>query len=92
MHMEYQVKLPDHDFVLAAKHKLIPSVIGDMKVVKSKYLTNDAVTYSVATYIGIRSAKHSGSSAYAHLQDLNRVRSLPEFASSFKLTNRRRKK
>ena len=45
MHMEYQVKLPDHDFVLAAKHKLIPSVIGDMKVVKSKDLTNDAVTY-----------------------------------------------
>ena len=49
MHMEYQVKLPDHDFVLAAKHKLIPSVIGDMKVVKSKDLTNDAMTYSGAT-------------------------------------------
>ena len=33
MHMEY------HDFVVAAKHKLIPSVIGDMKLVKSKDLT-----------------------------------------------------
>ena len=40
MHMEYQLKLPDHD-----KHKLIPSVNGDMKLVKSKDLTNDAVTY-----------------------------------------------
>ena len=49
MHMEYQVTLPDHDFVVAAKHKLIPSVIGDMKVVKSKDLMNDAVTYSGAT-------------------------------------------
>ena len=83
MHMEYQVKLPEHDFVLAAKHKLIPSVIGDIEVVKSKDLTNDVVTYSGATYIGIRSAKHSESSAYAHLQDMNRVRSLPEFSSSF---------
>ena len=66
MHMEYQVTLPDHDFVVAPKHKLIPSVIGDMKLVKSKDLTNDAVTYSGATYIGIRSAKHSASSAFAH--------------------------
>ena len=45
-HMEYQVTLRDHDFVVGSKHKLIPSVIGDMKVVKSKDLTNDAVTYS----------------------------------------------
>ena len=34
MHMEYQVTLLDHDFVVGSKHKLIPSVIGDMKVVK----------------------------------------------------------
>ena len=26
MHMEYQVTLPDHDFVVDSKHKLIPSV------------------------------------------------------------------
>ena len=67
MHMEYQVTLPDHDFVADYKHKLIPSVIGDMKVVKSNDLTNDAVSYSGPTYIAIRSAKHSGSSAFHHL-------------------------
>ena len=63
MHMEYQVTLPHHDFVVGSKHKLIPSVIGDMKVVKSKDLTNDGGTYSGPTYIALRSAKHSGSSA-----------------------------
>ena len=63
IHMEYQVTLPDHDFVVAPKHKLIPSVIADMKLVKNKDLTNDAVTYSGAIYLGIRSAKHS---AYLH--------------------------
>ena len=92
MHMEYQVTLPDHDFVVAPKHKLIPSVIGDMKLVKSKDLTNDAVTYSGATYIGIRSAKHSASSAFAHFQDMMRVRSLPEFATSFQTDRHKEKK
>ena len=77
LHMEYQVTLPNHDFVVAAKSKLIPSVIVDMKFVKSKDLTNDVVTYSGATYIGIRSAKHSASSTFAHFEDMMRVRSLP---------------
>ena len=92
MHMEYQVTLPDHDFVVAPEHKLIPSVIGDMKVVKSKDLSNDAVTYSGATYIGIRSAKHSGSSAFSHLQDMRRIRSPPEFRSSFQNDRQQEKK
>ena len=90
--MEYQDTLPDHDFVVASKHKLIPSVIGDMKLVKSKDLTNDVVTYSGATYIGIRSAKHSTSSAFAHFQDMMRVRSLPEFATSFQNDRHKEKK
>ena len=60
MHMKYQVTLPDHDFVAGCKIKLIPQVIGNMKVVKSKVVTNDAVNYSGQTNFAIRSAKHSG--------------------------------
>ena len=30
--------MPDHDFVVDSKHKLLPSVIGYIKVVKSKDL------------------------------------------------------
>ena len=45
---------------------------------------NDAVSYSGATYIGIRSMKHVGSSAFSHLQDMKRIRSLSEFSTSFK--------
>ena len=92
MHMEYQVTLPDHDFVVGSKHKLLPSVIGDMKVVKNKDLTNDGVTYSGPTYIAIRSAKHSGSSALNHLRDMNRARSLPEFTESFQNRQSQEKK
>ena len=92
MHMEYQVTLPDHDFVVGSRHKLIPSVVGDMKGDKSKHLTNDGVTYSGPTYITIRSAKHSGSSAFHHLQDMNRARSLPEFTESFQNQQSKEKK
>ena len=66
MHMEYEVKLPDHDFAVGENHKLIPSVIGDMQVVKRSDLASNAVTYSGPTYVAIRSAKHTGSSAYSH--------------------------
>ena len=52
MHTEYKVKLPDHGFVIAKQHKLVPSVIGDMQV-KAKTFSSDAVTYSGPTYIGI---------------------------------------
>ena len=92
MHMEYQVTLPDHDFVVAPKHKLGPSVIGDMKLVKSKDLTNHAVIYSDGTYIGIRSTKHSASAAFAHFQGMMTVRSLPEFATSFQTDRTEEKK
>ena len=77
---------------MAPKHKLIPSATGDIKLVKNKDLTNDAVTYSGATYIGNRSVKHSASSAFAHFQDMMRVRSLPEFPTSFKIDRHEEKK
>ena len=50
-----------------------------MKVVKSKDLANDAVSYSGSTYIAIRTAKHSASSAFHRLRNMNKVRSLPKF-------------
>ena len=63
-----------------------------MKLVKSKDLTNDAFTFSAATYIGIRSTKHSASYAFAHFQDRMRVRSLPEFTTSFQTDRLEEKK
>ena len=45
MHMEYQVQLPDHDYVVAPMHKLIPSVIADMEV-KEKMFSKEAVGYT----------------------------------------------
>lgn len=32
MHVEYKVKLPNHDFITAMQNKLVPLIIGDMQV------------------------------------------------------------
>ena len=52
--------------------------------VRENDFTGDAVTYSGPTYCAIRSAKHSGSSAYHHLQDMKCIRLLDTFDGSFK--------
>ena len=83
MHVEYKVKLPDYDFVIANQHKLVPPLIGDMQV-KAITFSSDAVTYSGLTYVGIRSAKHLGLSAYSHLADMKRIRELPVLAKKAK--------
>lgn len=71
MNMEYEVKLPDHDFVVASGHKLTPSVIAGLEVVAGKF--DHGVTYSGPTYIGIRSGKHDSSVAGTHAADLRHL-------------------
>ena len=73
IHLEYRVRLPDHDWVIAERHKLIPSVIAGI-VIKSDCMGQaSAVSYSGPTYIGIRSGKHSSSTALTHAIDFQRI-------------------
>ena len=86
MHADYKVKLPDHDFVVAKPHKLIPSVIPACNI-KENALTHSGVTYSGPTYVEIRSAKHHSSTALRHLQDMKRVREIEEFRDNLTTSN-----
>lgn len=79
MHMEYRVKLPDHDWVIAEKHKLIPSVYAGIKITPSMLGQPQAVGYSGPTYIAVRSGKHSSSTANTHAQDFETLLSLEDF-------------
>lgn len=79
MHMEYRVKLPDHDWVVAERHKLIPSVNAFMEIAQNQIGDPLAVKYSGPTYISIRSGKHSSSTAVSHANDFERVINHPEF-------------
>lgn len=80
MHLDYRVRLPDHDFVKAARHKLIPSVYAGLVIKDGKPCDPTRVSYSGPTYIAIRSAKHDSSTAETHAFDLDNVMTLPEFS------------
>lgn len=81
MHTEYRVRLHDHDWVVADKHKLIPSVYAFVEVEKNKMGDPAAVKYSGPTYIAIRSGKHDSSTAASHAYDLNSILQNEEFSS-----------
>ena len=73
MHLEYKVTLPDHDFPIGEKHKLILSVYAAC-------LKKDGeVSYNGPTFIFIRSGKHDKSCAETHSDDLERILQLEEF-------------
>lgn len=71
MHVEYKISLPDHDFIIAAKHKLIPCVYASCEVKLNEMGRPEAVSYIGPKYIAIRSGKHSSSTATSHAQDLD---------------------
>ena len=69
MHLDYRVRLPDHDFLIGTKHKFIPSVYGLCDIAPK----DGRVTYSGDTFIRIRSGKHDTSSAYTHSYDVREL-------------------
>lgn len=81
MHLDYRVRLPDHDWVVAEKHKLIPSVYAFITIQAKKIGDPRAVTYSGPTYITIRSGKHSSSTARSHAKDFQMLMENDNFAS-----------
>ena len=68
MHLKYKVKLADHSFVVATRHKLNPSVYGVCDV-----NLKGEVTYSRDSFIRIRSGKHDKSSAETHAYDMHEL-------------------
>ncbi|XP_049318606.1 uncharacterized protein LOC125780364 isoform X2 [Bactrocera dorsalis] len=79
MHMEYRILLPDHDWVVAERHKLIPSVYAGVNVEPNNFGKEEAVGYSGPTYISIRSGKHASSTANTHAYDFESLLSQPSF-------------
>ena len=77
--MDYRVHLPDHDWVVAQGHKLIPSVYAGIVIQTDGLGKPDAVGYSGPTYIAIRAAKYCSSTAASHGLDFDRLLNIPEF-------------
>ena len=68
MHMEYKVRLPDHNFVVGPSHTLIPLVYGVCEI-----KDNGELSYSRNTFIRIRSDKHDSSSTHTHAYDMKEL-------------------
>jgi len=79
MHVEYPISLPDHDWVVAAAHKLIPSVYAGIAITTDGLGNREAVGYSGPTYIAIRSGKHSSSTALSHALDFEKLMTVEYF-------------
>lgn len=61
MHLDYTVKLPDHNYVVAERHKLIPSVYAMLHVEPGGFGDTKNVTYKgeqiFYTYLGVQKTK-----------------------------------
>ena len=85
MHMTYEIRLPDHDFVVAPKHKLTPSVYAACEIKKRSNNSDHEISYSGPLYIAIRSGKHDSSTAYTHGRDFDHVLAREDFESVCKI-------
>ena len=59
MRLNYRVQLPDHDWVVAGGHKLIPSVYAGIVIKNGRIGEEINVSYSEPTYLSISSGKLS---------------------------------
>ena len=78
MPLEYRVKLPDHDFPIVEKCKLISSVYTACE--KNK---DDSIDYNGPTYIAIWSGKYDKSSAASLIENIQALASLDEFKEAY---------
>ena len=71
MSLKYRVKIPDHDFVIATKHKLTSTVVAAREIQENPIGHKSAVRYSGPTYIQIKSLKHTPSNAAIQIEALD---------------------
>ena len=73
MNVKYEVKLPDHDFVIATRHKLTPTLIELSEIKDPPIADGKAVGYSEPTFIQVKSLKHTQSNAPVHIEAFDEV-------------------
>ena len=81
MRVDYKVKLPDHTFAVADKHKLIPSVHGICNIKADSFGEASGIKCYGATYIAIRHGKHDCTTMFDHGKDIKNMYNNPAFKS-----------
>ena len=70
MHLEYKLKLPDHQYVVATRYELKPSVYSLCVINPLLVGSPEAVKYVCPTAVRIRSCRHDRSTSQTHLVDM----------------------
>ena len=87
MHVNYEISLPDHDFVKATKHKLTPSGYAACKICATSSKVIPEISYSGPTYIAIRNGMHDSSTTYSDGCNFGYLLELKQFQSVAKVGN-----
>ena len=76
MHISYEIRLPDHDFIKSSKNKINPLVYAGYEIRSSSPRADLEILYSGPTYVATRSSKHDSSTAYLQGRGFNHVRTM----------------
>ena len=87
MHVSYEIRLPNHDFVKATKHKLTASVYAASEIKPTFFKSRPRNNLLWSTYIAVRNGKHDSSTAYTHSRDFDHLLGLKEFDKAVKHEN-----
>ena len=87
MHVSYEIRLPNHDFVKATKHKLTASVYAASEIKPTFFKSRPRNNLLWSTYIAVRNGKHDSSTAYTHGRDFDHLLGLKEFDEAVKHEN-----
>ena len=58
MHVDYKIRLPDHDFAKATKQKLVPYLYAACEIFATSSKAIPEISYSGPRYIAICSGQH----------------------------------
>ena len=78
---DYEIRLPDHDFVNVTKHNLTPSLHAACEIRATSSKVIPEISYSGPKYIAICSDKHDSNTTYSHGRDIDHVLELEQFQS-----------
>ena len=84
MYMIYEIRLPDHNFLVAIPHKLPPSVYPACEITRCSIKSDFIISYSGPMHIVIRSGKNESGTDYMHGRDFDKVQKLKEFDTATK--------
>ena len=79
MHVSFEIRSPDHDFVKGTKHNLRPSAYAACEIKPPSSRADSEINYSDLPRTATRSGKHDPITAYIHDREFDHLLELKLF-------------